>query len=778
MISKRTQYAGLIAVAIVAAAGIYWYVSRHAEPTTSQIRGAIGQDVDGSVLTGSYDNFRTNAYLVESVLTPSTVKPATFGKAFTLAVDGAVYAQPLYMQALSVKDVRHNVVFVATMHNSVYAFDADTPGLPLWNVNLGPAVATSTYGTPDEPYTDIQPENGILGTPVIDVASSTLYVVAATLENGVYAYRLHALDCTTGAARPGSPMLIEAQVAGTGDASVNGKVSFDAKQHLQRAALLLSKGTVFVAFGSHGDNDPYHGWLMGYNAATLERTSTFNATPNGDGGAFWQSGRGPAVDEDGNIYLVAGNGAADLKTNFGNSILRLDPQGATLTDFFTPWDVEALNDSDSDLMGGPVLIPGTKLLLGSGKAGVLYLLDRTNLGHSAANDAQISQRLDTGNQLLFNMALWNRPDGPVLYTHLVNAPVTGYKLLNGKLGSTPAVSAKDGFPVPYQGMALSANGYLAGTGVLWVLAPSGSPRSPAILHAYNADSLEEIWNSRMTDGDAVGSYMKFTNPTVANGKVYVPTGDNQLVVYGPVSSRDTTSVRTPVVTGIVNAASYASGPLAPGEIVAILGQYLGPDTAAAGTVDPTGNLGTSLAGVEVRFNGIPAPLFAASSGLVTAVIPWEVAGTDSVTLQLSYNGAQAAPIKLALAETAPGIFSTDSSGRGNGAFPNEDGTLNSRENPAKAGSIITISGTGGGQTNPPSATGVIATGEAALTTQTSVTVAGKPARIDYAGAAPGAVSGAFQVRLRLPASLPSGPAAVVLTVGGQASQGTVTVSVQ
>ena len=765
MVSGKMKYTAFLAVSLAAAGGIYLYISRHAQPNPAQLRGAIGQDVDTSVLTGNYDLSRTNAYLAESILTPANVRPASFGKAFTLAVDGQIYAQPLYLPGLSIpgQTARHNVVFVATMHNSVYAFDADTPAMPLWTINLGPSVTTSTYGTPDEPYTDIQPENGILGTPVIDAASSTLYVVAATLDNGAYAYRLHALDCTTGAERPGSPVAIGAQVDGTGDGSVNGKIAFDAKQHLQRTGLLLLNGTIYAGFGSHGDNDPYHGWLIGFNASTLERVSVFNATPGGDGGAFWQSGRAPA---------------ADLKSNFGNSILRLDPKGSTVADFFTPFDVQDLNDSDSDLMGGPLLIPGTKLLLGSGKAGVIYLLDRTNLGHSAANDAQIPQRLDTGGQLIFNVALWNRPDGPILYNHFVNAPITAYKLAGGKLGSTPFASSQNGFPVPYQGMVVSANGYLAGSGVLWVLAPAGSPRSPAILHAYNADGLEEIWNSKMTAGDAVGSYMKFTNPTVANGKVYVPTGDHQLVVYGPVGSRNTTAVPVPVVTAVVNAASYASGPVAPGEIIAILGQYLGPDASVSGTVDANGVLGTTLEGVQVRFNGVLSPLFAVSTGLVTAVVPWEVSTSGNVTLQLSWRGKQAAPINLTLTETTPGLFSTDSSGSGPGAFLNEDGTLNSPDNPAKPGSLLTVSGTGGGQTNPASETGVIATAPAPLSAQTTATVAGKTARIDYAGSAPGALTGAMQVRLRLPGSLTTGPAAVVVGAGSQSSQGTVLVYIQ
>ena len=435
---------------------------------------------------------------------------------------------------------RHDVVLAATMHNSVYAFDAHSPGMPLWTKNLGPAVATSTYGTADEPYTDIQPENGILGPPVIDAATSTTFVVAATLENGAWFYKLHAVDCLPGTERPGSPVVVAAEVEGTGAGSVNGKITFDARQHLQRSGLLLQNGTVFAGFGSHGDNRPCHGSLIGYNTSTLERVSVFNSAPGGDQGAFWQSGRAPAADDDGSIYLVNGNGTAGLKSNFGNSILRLDSKGSSVADFFTPYDVADLNDADSDLMAGPLLIPGTKFVLATGKAGVIYLLDRTNLEHSATNDSQIGQRLDTCGPLIFNVALWNRPDGPILYSHSVNAPITVSKLVGGKLGSTPFASSTDGFPVPYQGMALSANGYLAGTGVLWVLAPSGSPRSPPILRANNADGLEEIWNSRMNESDAVGSYMKFANPTVANDKVYVPTGDNQLAVYGPISGRNTT----------------------------------------------------------------------------------------------------------------------------------------------------------------------------------------------------------------------------------------------
>ena len=783
MVSRQRQYSALIGTALVAAAGIYLYVAG-SEPISRQIRGAIGQSVDGSVLTGLYDNARTGAYLLETTLTPSNVKPSSFGKLFTLAVDGQIYAQPLYMQGLRVAvgagmTTPHNVVFVATMHNTLYAFDADAPGMPLWSVNFGPSVPTATYSADWGTYTDITPENGILGTPVIDPASGTIYAVAATFENGKYIYRMHAIDCASGIEKPNSPVVIQAQVPGTGDASVNGQLSFDPAQHIQRPALLLSKGVVYAAFGSHGDADPYHGWLFGYSAANIQQqVSVFNATPGGDGGAFWQSGRGPATDDAGNIYLVSSNGLADGTANFGNSMLKLNPAATAVADYFTPFDVQSLNDTDSDLVAGPLVVPGTNLVVASGKAGVLYVSDRTKMGHSSANDSGLVQRLDTGQPLLFNMVLWNKPGAPMLYTHSANMSITGFKLTGTQFSTQPAISSPDGFAVPYQGMAISSNGYMAGTGIVWVLGPTGSPRSPAVLHAYNADTLAPIWDSTMNDGDAVGSYMKFSNPTVANGKVYVQTGWNQLAVYGGKSSTNAAKIQTPIITGIVNGASYANGPIAPGEVIAILGQYLGPNDTATGSVDGNGNLATKLGGVQVTFNGIPGPLYAASNGMVTAIVPYEVAGAGKVKVQLSYNGLQAPIQTLQLTDTAPGLFSADSSGNGPGAFTNEDGTVNSPDNPAKAGSVIVLTATGGGQTNPASTTGSVATGPAPLVAPASVKVGGEDAKIYYIGSAPGAVAGTLQIKLRLPSDLTTGSPAVVLTIGSQTSQATVSVSIQ
>jgi hypothetical protein len=259
-----------------------------------------------NVLTGGYDIARTNADLNETVLTPQTVNPTQFGRLFLLPADGQIYAQPLYLQNVAIAGQGvHNVVFIATLHNSVYAYDADTAAPPLWTVNLGPSVPSTAYTSDTGAYTDITPEIGILGTPVIDPAAGTLYVVAATEENGACYYRLHALDIGSGGEQTGSPAVIQARVKGFGVDSVDGFVAFNPLQHIQRPALLLVNGVVYVAFGSHGDAVPWHGWIMGYSAANVQvQTAVFNATPNGNGGAVWNSGRGLSADGSGNIYAV------------------------------------------------------------------------------------------------------------------------------------------------------------------------------------------------------------------------------------------------------------------------------------------------------------------------------------------------------------------------------------------------------------------------------------------------------------------------------------------
>jgi uncharacterized protein (TIGR03437 family) len=737
---------------------------------------AFSQDV----LTGGYDNARTNANLAESILTPSTVQPSAFGELFSLSVDGQIYAQPLYRQNLTIPGKgTHNVVFVATMHNSVYAFDADTPSTPLWTVNLGPSVPASNYLSDTGAYSDIDPENGILGTPVIDPATGTLYAVAATLENKSYIYRLHALDTATGGEKFSGPATIAAQVPGTGDSSVDGKVPFVASQHIQRPALLLVNGIVYISFGSHGDAVPYHGWVLGYSAANVQRQmSVFNPTPLGSGGAIWQAGRGPSADDNGNIFVVTSNGDTDDAVSFSDSVVRLNSSANGVADYFAPADVQMLNGTDDDLgSAGAMLIPGTNLLVTGGKQGVIYLLDKTGLGHSTANDGQIVQSIDTGNFGFFNMALWNRSDGPLVYLHSSNQPVNAYRLSGNQLSVNPVAQSVDGFNVPYQGMTISANGSNDGSGVLWVLAPTSYPLpSHGVLHAYNAGDLTELWNSDMSDQDSIGGFVKFANPTVVAGKVYAPTMDNQLLVYG-VTAPAGGDGSGPVITGIVNAASYADGPVAPGEIVAILGQGLGPTDVVTGAFDATGSLPGQLQGTQVTFNGVPAPVIYTSDGAVAAIVPYEISGADNATVLLSYNGASAAPQILPLAVAAPGIFSGDASGSGAGAILNADYTLNTPDNPAQGGSVVVVYATGGGPTNPPASTGTITHTATALSSNVMVTVDGQPAQVLYAGNAGGEVAGAIQLNLLLPTGI-TGQVPIIATVNNQPSQSTVTVSVK
>ena len=729
------------------------------------------------VLTGSYDNSRTNANLNETILTPANVNTSGFGKLFSLSVDGQIYAQPLYQQNVAIAGQgSHNVVFIATMHNSVYAFDADTPGTPLWSVNLGPSVPTSNYLSDVGAYTDIAVENGILSTPVIDSSTGTLYAVAATFENGSYIYRLHALDTSSGSERFGAPVAIAMQVPGIGDNSTDGTVSFDGSQHIQRPALLLANGYVYVTFGSHGDAAPYHGWIVSYSAQNVQnQAAIFNATPNGSAGAIWQSGRGPAADAAGNVYAVTSNGDSDFTSNFSSCTLKLDPNQLTIADWFAPFNYQILNDGDEDLgTSGPLLIPNTNYLVTGGKAGVLYLIDQNSMGQTSSNNSQILQSVNTGGFGIFNMALWNRTDGPILYTHIANAPVTAWKMSGGQFSTSPVAQTLNGFTVPFQGMTLSANGTQPGSGILWVTGTSAWPLPAAgILHAYNADGLAEVWNSSMNSGDAMGGFVKFANLTVANGKVYVPTADDQLLVYGLTASYSA----TPSVTGIVNAASYSSGAVAPGEMVAIYGQNLGPASLVTGTFSADANANRQLNGTQVTFNGIPSPLVYASSGAAAAIVPYEIAGATQAAVVVSYNGQAASTQTVAVSDAAPGLFSADASGSGPGAILNADYSLNAPANPAAAGSIVVLYATGGGQTNPPATSGVLTTAATPLADNVSVTVGGQAAQILYAGNAGGEVSGVVQINLQLPAGV-TGAVPVVVTVGSHSSQSSVTMSIQ
>ena len=756
------------------------------------------------VLTANYDNNRTNANLGEFVLNKSNVNSKQFGKLYSLAVDAQVYAQPLYMRGVNIAGRAHNVLYVATMNNSVYAFDADAASstAPIWERNFGLGVNPSEFSVTGLAYTDILSEIGILGTPVIDPAASTLYVVHYTFTfNGtgnLYAYYLHALDLVTGAEKFNGPVPIQAIVPGSGWAGLenpaNNQLPFNALQQLQRPGLLLLNGTVYVAFGSHGDEAPWHGWLIGYDASTLQQTSVFNTSANNAAGdSIWQGGRGIAADSAGNIYFATGNGTTDDVASWGESVLRLTTgSGLNLADYFTPAEWNELNNNDTDTGAtGPVLIPGTNLLYAIGKEGELFLLDQTNLGHQAPGNKQVVQSFQAADPtltlaeqensfLVFNTAFWDNIDGQLVYMWPFGKSLRSYRMQNGVFKATPYSSnatATNGLPFP--GMTVSAFGSLADTGILWITSVSlGTLPASGTLHAFDALDLSvELWNSDMeSDRDSLGSFTKFANPTVANGKVFAPTASKEIVVYGLLPD-------VPGIASVVNAASYASGEVAPGELVTIFGNSIGPASPMLASVGPTsGAVATTLGNVQVTFGGTPAPLLYGSSGQINAVVPFEVAGQSSVQMSITGPNGQGFSTTLPVAAANPSLFSANGSGTGQGAILNNaDLSGNSPSNPAARGSAVVLFATGTGVLKPTVADGALASSANPPLISLPVTVAigGQSATVLYQGAAPQLVEGVSQINVQVPAGVTPGSAVpVTITVGGVPSVNTVTMAVK
>jgi len=498
-----------------------------------------------SVTTAQNDISRTGANLNENILTTSNVTVSKFGQLFSRAVDGYLYAQPLYVPAVTISGTTHNVVYVATMNDTIYAFDADNPNAsaPLWQTSLGTAVPATTAYLPENATGGLAPTTGILSTPVIDLNTQTLYAVALVLAGSPASptYQLHALDMTTGAEKLSGPATIQASINGSGPDSVNGVITFNAAEHLQRTGLLLVNGNIYFAFASYGDITPYHGWVMGYSETTLQQTAVLNVAPGGEAG-IWQSGGGLSADSSGFVYLCTGNGAWDGTVNFGESCLKLNPsQGLSVTDFFTPYNYSSLNATDSDVGSSrPLLIPGTSLLVTGGKEGTLYVLNQNDLGQLTGGNTNIVQEFDVGGKVYGSLVYWNNPATPTLFVWAANGNLAAYRFSGGLFNTNPA-SASAITAFYGAAVSVSSNGGAAGSGIVWATASSASPGQnavPGTLHAFDATNLtNELWNSDQNSArDALGNIAKFAAPTVANGKVYVSTFSNQLVVYGLLST--------------------------------------------------------------------------------------------------------------------------------------------------------------------------------------------------------------------------------------------------
>jgi len=519
------------------------------------------------VTTYHYDNSRAGVNSNETVLTLANVNTNTFGRLFAYVVDGYVYAQPLYMPGVTIpgKGV-HNVVFVATEHESVYAFDADSNtgsnAGPLWQTSfINPAAGIYTVSASDTSSLDIVPEVGITSTPVIDPVTGTLYAEGKTSEGpdgNTYVHRLHALDITTGLERTnfGSPVIISStNYPGTGEAGYAdndgaGHVSWNPMREHNRPALMLLNGVVYVAFASHGDQQPYHGWLFGYNGTNIsQQVSVYNTTPNGGYGGFWQGGGGPTVDSAGYFYLVTGNGSFDAvgptfnqATNaFGSSVIKFAVSNGVpaIVDYFTPFNQAALSGFDQDLGSGAALVlPDSAgsaahphLLVASGKGAKIYLIDRDNMGRydnasgNASDDTQIVQvyRYALDNPNTGNVGSYSTPAffNNTLYYVGWNAPLQAFPMVDGLISTNP-VGGPTVFGTYGATPSITANG--TSNAIVWTIQTDAYLSSgPAILRAYNATNVtRELYNSTQAGArDNPGAAVKFTVPTVVNGKVYV-----------------------------------------------------------------------------------------------------------------------------------------------------------------------------------------------------------------------------------------------------------------
>jgi hypothetical protein len=514
---------------------------------TLTVNPATASTVD--VITYHYDNLRTGQNLNETILTPANVNSAKFGKIGAFTVDGRVDAQTLYLSAVAIPTAgTRNVLYVATEHGSVYAFDADSvngnTSTFLWK--------TSVLGAGESPSDDrgcgqVTPEIGVTATPVIDRTRGphgAIYVVAMSKNgSGSYFHRIHALDLTTGVELFGGPMTVQATYPGTGDHSSNGNVVFDAKQYKERPGLLQIGGTIYTTWSSHCDARPYTSWVMSYDANTLAQTSVLNLVPNGSEGGIWMAGTAPGADASGNIFFMVGNGDFDTtldgsgfpaNANCGQCYVKLSSSAPMkLLDYFTPSNTVAESNADTDFgSGGPLLLPdlvdgsGTTrhLAVGSGKDAIIYVVDRDNMGKFNSSSDNIYQQIN--GQI---GGVWSKPSyfNNTVYYGAVGDHLKAFPIASAKLAVTPSSHSSASFAYPGTTPSISANG--ATNGIVWAVENG----STGVLHAYDATNLTaELYNSNQAANNRDHfSDNKYVTPMVANGKVYVGT-PNSVVVFG------------------------------------------------------------------------------------------------------------------------------------------------------------------------------------------------------------------------------------------------------
>jgi hypothetical protein len=495
-----------------------------------------------SVLTYHNNNARTGANTNETQLTLANVNSSTFGKKFTLQVDGQIYAQPLVVPGLAfargrLPTIHRNMVYVATENDTVYAFDSDR-GTLVWSTRT---LKTSFGETPipatDTGSDDLVPIIGITSTPVIDKSTNTIYVVAqAKRGSSTYVTRLYALNLLTGAAVDGAPMTISASVSGTGSGGDNGQIAFQSLIENQRTALTLVNNVVYFGFASHGDLGPYHGWVFGYNATTLKKVAVWNVTPNGVEGGIWQSGGGFAVDSSGNLFIATGNGDFNADTggpNFSDSLVKMPTNGSPFlpTDSFTPFNQADLQGGDLDFGStGVLLLPTTtpvpEAIVG-GKEGKLYVVNRNNMGGFGNGSDNVVQTIDAGSRGggFDTPAYYN---GKVYYGAAGGSPLESFTVQSDGTLLSDSTNNSESISFPGVNPSISANGLT--NGIVWIIDHAGGQ---ATLKAYDATDLSDELYSSDTNlaRDDAGTYVKFTSPTIANGKVFVGA-DGQLDIYG------------------------------------------------------------------------------------------------------------------------------------------------------------------------------------------------------------------------------------------------------